>query len=96
MKVPVAETPNFVIYLEHYKDLVWLHTDVHKWTPKIKKCFVDIINHIQETININLYALIDNDKLNKFSKTIGFTFYKTVLGFDNNEYKVFIRRHQNG
>jgi hypothetical protein len=92
MKVPVVETKDFIIYLEHYKDLVWLHIDVHKWTPKIKKSFINMLDYIQNTLATNLFALVDNNKLGKFSNSIGFTFYKTVLGFDNNQYKVFIRR----
>ena len=94
MKLPVAQTDNFIIYLEHYKDLTWLHTDVFKWSPKIKKSFINILDHIQQTIDSNLCALIDNGKLGKFAKTIGFEFYQTVLGFNNEEYKVFIRRNK--
>lgn len=92
MKVPVAETKNFIIYLEHYKDLYWLHTDVHKWTPKIKKYFINMLEDIQETLDVALFSLIDNSKLEKFAKSIGFEFYNFVTGFDSNQYKVFIRR----
>jgi hypothetical protein len=94
MKLPVAQTDNFIIYLEHYKDFVWLHTDVYKWSPKIKKVFTSILDHIQQTLQSDLLGLVDNDKLGKFGKAIGFNFYKTVLGYDNKEYDVFIRRNK--
>ena len=51
-----------------------------------------MLNYIQNTLATDFFGLVDNDKLGKFGNSIGFTFYKTVLGFDNNQYKVFIRR----
>ena len=92
--MPIIQEKDFIIYLEYYKDLFWLHTDVFKWSSEVKKKFLSKLNQLQQTIDTVIVALIDNDKLEKFAKAIGFEFYQTTLGFDKQEYKVFIRRNK--
>jgi hypothetical protein len=94
VKLPVIQDKDFIIYLEYHKDLFWLHTDVFKWSSEVKKNFLLKLDQLQQAMNTELFGLVDNDKLEKFGKAIGFEFYQTTLGFDNQEYKVFIRRNR--
>ena len=94
MKLPVIQDKDFIIYLEYYKDLFWLHTDVFRWSSEVKKSFISKLDQLQQVMNTEILSLIDNNKLEKFAKAIGFEFYQTTLGFDNQEYKVFIRRNK--
>ena len=36
-KVPYIERPHYIIWLEAFCDRVWVHVDVFKWTPEIKR-----------------------------------------------------------
>ena len=91
MKIPIVQNNNYIIYLEYFSDLYWLHTDVFNWTSKVKKKFLYDLNSIQSLLHDELFALIDNDKLEKFAKLIGFTYVKDLTGKDNNIYKIYHR-----
>ena len=91
VKFPVVQRPEYIMYLEYAHDMFWLHTDVWKWTSEVKKDFVQNLDRLQDLLNVPIYALIDNDKLEKFSKTIGFKFFSLLEGIDNNVYKVYSR-----
>jgi hypothetical protein len=92
MKVPVIVTDDYIIYLEHFDSIFWLHTDVFKWSNNIKRKFVSNLNKTQSLLNEDLYALVDNDKLGKFANNINFKFLQEITGKDSNQYRVFIRR----
>jgi hypothetical protein len=74
MKTPVVQRQHYVMYLEFYADMHWFHTDVFKWTPKVKKKYLEDLNLLQYLVSTPLVALIeeDNTKLAKFAKSIGF------------------------
>jgi hypothetical protein len=92
MKIPVIVTKDYIIYLEYFNKMYWLHTDVFKWTKSIKEQYLENLNRLQKWINADLFGLVDTQKLGKFGNKIGFTFLENVTGLDNNQYKVFIRR----
>ncbi len=92
MKLPIVQNNNYIIYLEYFSDLYWLHTDVFNWTSKVKKDYLDKLNKLQLLLNDDLFGLVDNDKLGKFGSTIGFKYLRNVTGSDNNQYKVYTRR----
>jgi hypothetical protein len=93
MKVPVVNREEYIIYLEYFNQLYWLHTDVFKWTTKIKKKYLKELDILQELLNNNLYALVEeeNTKLGKFAETIGFTYLRDLLGNDGNLYRIYKR-----
>jgi hypothetical protein len=73
-KVPVVVRDDYVLYLEFFAGMHWFHTDVFKWTPKVKKKYLEDLNLLQYLMSTPLVALIekDNTKLAKFAKSIGF------------------------
>lgn len=90
-KFPVVNRQDYIIYLELFANLYWLHTDVFKWSTEIKKHYVRDLNQLQLLIDSPLYGMVDNDKLGKFGKTIGFSYLKDMLGSDNKMYKIYYR-----
>jgi len=92
LKLPLVNNQNYIIYLEYFNNLYWLHTDVFKWSSVIKKQFVKDLDTLQRLVNSDLFGLVDNHKLGKFGTTIGFKFLQEITGTDNNQYKVYTRR----
>jgi len=91
VKFPVVQRPEYIMYLEYAFDMFWLHTDVFKWTAAVKKDFVRNLDRLQDLLNSPIYGMVDNSKLGKFSKSIGFVFHSLVRGNDNNVYEVYSR-----
>jgi hypothetical protein len=91
MKIPIVQTNEFILYLEYFNEMYWLHTDVYKWSAEVKKNYVRELNQLQSLLNAPLYGLVDNDKLGKFAVTIGFIYVKDLKGNDGNVYKIYTR-----
>jgi hypothetical protein len=75
MKTPVVIRDNYVMYLELYDNYLWFHTDISKWSSKIKQEFIKDLNTLQSLLPLPLLALVteDNYKLAKFGATTGWT-----------------------
>ena len=91
MKIPIVLSEHYIIYIEWFNNLVFIHTDVFKWTAEIKKHYIRDLNQLQSLLNLPMYGLVDNDKLGKFGESIGFKFVKTVIGDDGNTYQIYSR-----
>lgn len=93
MKIPVVNKPDYTMYLELFDDKLWFHTDVRKWSPKVKKQYMTNLDVLQYLSNCYFYALIEdsNTKLQKFAKTIGFKPERPILGQDNKMYNIYGR-----
>ena len=92
-KVPVLECPEYTMYLETHQKYNWFHTDVHRWTAKIKKQYIKDLNILQAELSTFIVALIreDNKKLEKFAKSIGFEYETTIKGLDNMNHHIYSR-----
>lgn len=73
MKTPVVIRKDYVMYLEYFDNLLWFHTDVFKWTSRVKKRFLDDMRTVVGLIEMPLFSLIEasNNKLMKFAELIG-------------------------
>jgi len=93
MKVPVVLRDDYIMYLEFFEGMLWFHTDVHKWTAKIKKQYIVELNKLQLELSPFIAALIreDNKKLEKFAKSIGFEYETTIKGLDNMNHHIYSR-----
>jgi hypothetical protein len=93
IKTPVVQRQDYVMSLEFFAGMHWFHTDVFKWTPKVKKKFLEDLNLLQYLVGTPLVALIeeDNTKLAKFAKSIGFKMEQNFLGSDNEKYYIYSR-----
>lgn len=81
------------MYLEFLEEMLWFHTDVHRWTAEIKTKYLKDLNILQYLTNCPLVAMVDqkDKKLNKFAKTIGFKYEQPFLGRDNKMYHIYSR-----
>ena len=75
MKTPVVIREHYIMYLEFFNNYLWFHTDISKWTSKIKQEFVKDLNTLQSLLPVPLVAMVqeDNLKLAKFGTTLGWT-----------------------
>ena len=91
MKTPVVNRQDYTMYLELYSGMLWFHTDVYNWTAEVKKRFITDLNVLQTLVSVPLVAMIDNPKLAKFAKSIGFKYEQPLKGIDNETYEIYSR-----
>lgn len=74
VKTPVVNRDDYTMYLESFAGMLWFHTDVRKWSSKVKTKYIEDLNLLQYLVNVPLVAMIeeDNKKLAKFATLIGF------------------------
>lgn len=92
-KVPVVNRDDYTMYLELHDNLLWFHTDIRKWSSKVKTKFLEDLNLLQHLVTVPLVALSsdDNTKLLKFGKVIGFEYQQSIVGNDNKMYLIYSR-----
>jgi hypothetical protein len=92
IKVPVVNRAEYTMYLEPCEGMLWFHTDVHKWTPEVKKNYLKDLQTLQYLVAIPLAALVeeDNIKLAKFGKSIGWIKINQ-LNVNDKKYDVYTR-----
>lgn len=92
-KIPIVNRPEYIIYLEYFNNLYFIHTDVFRWSGELKKKYLEDLDQLQELLGAPLYGLVEdwNIKLSKFGGTVGFTYVKDIIGNDNNTYKIYKR-----
>jgi len=75
---------NYIMYFEFFNNLMWFHTDVFKWSARIKREYLRDLQIVRGLINIPLLAFIEeeNVKLNKFAKSIGMEQMQEVVSKD--------------
>ena len=93
IKVPVVNRVDYTMYLELYEGMLWFHTDVHKWTSTVKTKYLKDLDVLQNLVTVPLVAMLDKEdnKLIKFSKTIGFKHVQPFVGQDNRMYLIYSR-----
>ncbi len=87
MKVPVVNRPEYSMYLEDFAGMLWFHTDVRKWSSKVKTKYIEDLNLLQYLVNLPIVALVDEDnkKLAKFGEVTG---WKVINQMNLNNGKV--------
>jgi hypothetical protein len=80
------------MYLELYEGMLWFHTDVHKWTPEVKKEYLKDLDLLQHLVAMPLAALVEEDnlKLAKFGRSIGWIKINQ-LNVNDKKYDVYTR-----
>jgi hypothetical protein len=61
------------MYLENFAGMLWFHTDVRKWSSKVKPKYLEDLNLLQYLVRFPIVALVeeDNKKLAKFGEITG-------------------------
>lgn len=91
IKVPVVNRVDYTMYIELFEGMLWFHTDIRKWTSTVKTKYLEDLNLLQYLVDVPLVALVNNDKLAKFAKTIGFKYNRPFKGNDNEIYEIYSR-----
>jgi len=93
MKIPIVNREYYIIYLEWFENLYFIHTDVFKWSSDIKKEYIKELDQLQRMIDLPLYGMVEswNTKLSKFGHKIGFSYVRDLKGNDGNLYKIYKR-----
>ena len=93
IKIPVVNRIDYTMYLELHDSLLWFHTDVRKWTAKVKVKYLGDLHLLQYLTDSVLFAMVhENDKkLAKFATAIGFKFKQPLLGQDKKMYHIYSR-----
>ena len=91
-KVPVVNRTDYTMYLEPCQGMLWFHTDIHRWTPEVKKQYLKDLDLLQHLVGNPLVALVeeDNIKLAKFGKSIGWIKINQ-LNVNDKKYDVYTR-----
>jgi hypothetical protein len=92
VKVPVVNRQDYTMYLELYAGMLWFHTDVHKWTSRVKAKYLEDLNLLQYLTDVPLAALVEvtDTKLAKFGRSTGW--YKfNELTVNDKKYDVYTR-----
>jgi hypothetical protein len=68
------------MYLESYAGMLWFHTDVRKWSSKVKLKYLEDLNLLQYLVNLPIVALVeeDNKKLAKFGEVTGWKVFNQM------------------
>jgi hypothetical protein len=93
VKVPIVNRKDYTMYLELFEGMLWFHTDVYRWTAEVKKEYLKDLDVLQSLTAVPLVAMLDKDdnKLIKFSETIGFKHVQPFVGQDNRMYLIYSR-----
>ena len=72
--------------------MLWFHTDVFKWTPKVKKEYLKDLDSLQNLVTVPLAALVEetDSKLAKFGLSTGWTKFNK-LTLNDTKYDVYTR-----
>lgn len=95
MKIPVIRTKDFILYLEEFQGLTFIHCDVlTKWTKEVKKSLQQWFDVLTKEYGKELYALHspDDKKHEKFLKLFSFDYVNSIEGTDKNIYDVYVWR----
>ncbi len=91
IKTPVITTPEYVIYTEQVGNLCFVHMDVLKWTPSIKKRFLKEWTEWAKDKELYAMPFIDDDKMFKWSILTGFELIKNHRCTDGKVRKLYWR-----
>jgi len=89
IKTPVSIQPAYTIYYEYFEDKIWTHADVYRWTPKIAKEFADVHSLLNIIAGQPFYCVVDNSKLEKFVKKLGYQFLTDVTCIDKIQRSIY-------
>lgn len=80
IKVPVVNRQDYTMYLEHFADMLWFHTDIRKWSAEVKSKYLEDLQLLQHLVGMPLVALVeeDNTKLAKFGKVTGWEMFDSI------------------
>lgn len=92
-RVPVILKPDYVVSFERYNDMTWIHCDVNKWSPTVRRNLSHDFESLVYLHDDPIYAIheIGDSKHEKFLALFKFQFLQPIVGTDNVERHVYLR-----
>lgn len=80
MKTPVVLRDSYIIYLENYQGVSFIHCDCFVWNKTVKKDMLDSVDTLIKLHGNKIYAFHNKDDLKhrKFLKLMKFNFYSNI------------------
>jgi hypothetical protein len=80
-KIPVIVRDAYVIHLELFDNILWVHTDMHCWNKKSKSQYMEDLETIHKSVALPVrgFCTEDNKKLAKFGKVTGWKIEKQIV-----------------
>ena len=91
-KVPVCIRKDYIVYLELFDNLLWIHVDIKKWSTRVKKnCQKDFVL-IQSLIGKPIAALVREDdiKLARFARSFGWLEKCQIVLLDGSKAFIYV------
>jgi len=96
MKIPVIQREHYTVYYEGLQlpdgDVsVFVHCDVHKWSPSIKRALIKDFNTLTSLRNADVYCDRHSGKQEKFIRIFGFEYSYSVPDYNIDIYRLEIK-----
>ena len=83
------ECPDFRLALEPYQDYYFVHHDVYRWSPSVKKLSQAILGELADKFTLKVFAPKDSPQRIKYARLYGFEITHTLVSpHDGNEYLI--------
>lgn len=95
-KIPVVVTPEYTLYLDKFKDLLFIHCTVRVWNKKTKKDLEVALAYMLDSYKQPFYATheLDDNKHRKFLEMYGFEYFSTEPCLDGLDRQVWIKHYE--
>lgn len=90
-KIPVIQTPDYVLYLERTSGMTFAHCDVFNWNKRVYKDLDLKFHYLKWMVGEPLYALhtINDFKQEKFFRLFGFKPLCYFVDTNGEEYELY-------
>jgi len=91
-KVPVCIRKDYIVYLELFDNLLWIHVDVKRWSARVKRDGQRDFILIQSLIGKPIVALVREDdiKLLRFAKSFGWLEKCQIVLLDGSKAFIYV------
>ena len=93
VKTPVIIRDHYIVYLEDYQGMMFVHCDVYKWNKTISKDLKSNFSILKKLLRTPIYALHEEclgNKHKKFLDKFGFVHFGNHTDTKGNPVEIFI------
>jgi len=93
-KVPVCIRKDYIVYLELFDNLLWIHVDIKRWSAKVKRDGQRDFVLIQSLIGKPIAALVREDdiKLARFARSFGWLEKCQIVLLDGSKAFIYVSK----
>jgi hypothetical protein len=97
-KVPVCVRKDYIMYFEYFKDNIWFHTDIFKWTAEVKKRYKKDVSQLLSLVDCPVAAMIreEDTKLKRFAESFGWIEKCQIVLIDGSKAYIYASKRNKG